>query len=448
MNNLYNKEQQIAEKALELAIELGADSARVSLNIGIQNSFSVLNDKLDRLQSANDTSLFIQLFCNGRYGSYSTNRLEISELKSFIGEAVKSTLVLSPDKFRSLPPQELYYKGGKENLEQFDPYILQMEPELKKKIAFDGCREIYGTNKKIVAVNSEYGDVLEYQYFIDSQGFKGETLQSNFSLSVECAVKGRSDSKPDGWWYESSMFYNNFSPLNVGKTALEKALKKLNAKRIASAKMGLVIDRVSASRVVSPILSALNGHSIQQKNSFLIDTLGKSIFPNKVSLIDTPHDIGMHGARYFDSEGIATKPISVIDKGIINTYFLNTYNANKLGTIPTIEGVSVPRFNLDGFAPEHRELTAEQMIPLMGRGVYVTGFNGGNCNGATGDFSFGVDGFYFENGEILYPVKELNISGNIISLWQNIAFIGNDARECTRWQIPSLSFFDVDFTGL
>ena len=212
--------------------------------------------------------------------------------------------------------------------------------------------------------------------------------------------------------------------------------------------MGMIVDKNCASRLIAPIINALNGANIQQKNSFLEGRLGEKVFSDKMYLIDTPHEYGMQGARYFDGEGIATLPTTIINKGVVNTLFINTYNARKMGLAPTVEGPSVPRFSTETYAEAYRNLTGEQMIPLVGRGVFVTGFNGGNCNGGTGDFSFGVEGFFFENGEILFPIKEMNISGNIVPLWNRLIFTGNDARACTRWQIPALAFEDIDFTGL
>lgn len=441
-------EIEAAREALAMAQRHGAQQARVSLSIGIQNSFSVLNNRLDRLQSANDHSLFIQLYIDGRYGAYSTNRLEKEELDAFIKEAAEATRLLAPDTCRQLPPKELYYRGGYKELGQFDPYILSMPPEDKKAFAFEAAAEIYGKEKKLVSVASEYGDILDYQYMIDSQGFEGDSLQSNFTISVECSVKGRGDARPEGWWYESTMQFKDFPAKGCGNKALQRALSKLGPKMVKSSRMGMIVDKNCSSRLVAPVISALNGANIQQKNSFLNGRLGEKVFSGSMHLIDTPHACGMQGARYFDGEGIATRPLAIIDKGVVNTYFLNTYNANKLGLSPTVEGPSVPRFSTETFAPAYRNLTGEQMIPLVGRGIFVTGFNGGNCNSGTGDFSFGVEGFYFENGEILFPIKEMNISGNIIPLWNRVIFIGNDARACTRWQIPALAFEDIDFTGL
>jgi PmbA protein len=165
-------------------------------------------------------------------------------------------------------------------------------------------------------------------------------------------------------------------------------------------------------------------------------------------LIDTPHIKGLSGSRYWDGDGLATKNRAIIDKGHIRTFFINTYTANKMGMQPTVESPSVPKFNLEDFPAKYRNLDAKSIIKILDKGIFVTGFNGGNCNGATGDFSYGIQGFYFENGEILFPIKEMNISGNILKLWKNIALIGNDARTCSRWMIPSLAFTDVDFTGI
>lgn len=444
----HKNEIEIAREALDMAHRHGAQGGRISLNIGIQNSFSVLENKLDRLQSANDRSLYIQLFVDGRYGAYSTNRLEKKELDTFIKEAITATRLLAPDLCRQLPAKEVCYFGEGKDLGQFDPYILAMNPADKKDFAFKAAEEIFGTNKKLVSVNSEYGDVLDYQYMVDSNGFEGDSLQSSFTISVECSVKGGGDARPEGWWYESEMQFKNFSPQGCGKRALKRALDKLGPKKIESARMGMIVDRNCASRIISPVLNALNGANIHQKNSFLMDKLGKKVFPDKMVLIDTPHVYGMPGSRYFDGEGVATHPLTIVDKGVINTYFIDTYSANKMGTQPTVESPSIPRFNLDVFPVEYRDLSGEKMIPLMGRGIFITGFNGGNCNGGTGDFSYGVEGFYFENGEILFPVKEMNITGNIISLWHNLVFVGNDARHSTRWQIPALAFEGVDFTGL
>ena len=434
--------------ALDMVMKQGAQACRITMNFGIQNSFSALDGKLENLQNANDRNLYIQIISNGRYGAYSTNRLNKEELEKFISQAMHTTSYLTPDECRTLPPKEICWFGNEDALEQYDPYIMEMPPQRKKEIAFEVMEEIYGKNKKIVSVNTEYGDMLEYQYMIDSQGFEGDSLQSNFTVSAECSVKGRGNARSEGWWYESALHYNKFNPAGCGTKALKRALDKLNPKDMEGGCMNMIVDNTCSSRVISPIFQALNGSNIQQQNSFLLNKKGEKVFSEKFTLKDNPHWRGMSGSRYFDGDGIATRPMDIIRNGVVQTYFINTYSANKMGCTPTVESASVPHFSLDEFPEDMRNLTHTEMMKIMDKGILVTGFNGGNCNGLTGDFSYGIEGFYFEGGEILFPVREMNISGNIVSLWRNLAMVGNDARTCSRWLIPSLAFENVEFTGI
>ncbi|MBQ2912172.1 MAG: TldD/PmbA family protein [Bacteroidales bacterium] len=441
-------EVESAQMALDMVMKQGAQACRITMNFGIQNSFSALDGKLENLQNANDRNLYIQIISNGRYGAYSTNRLNKEELEKFISQAMHTTSYLTPDECRTLPPKEICWFGNEDALEQYDPYIMEMPPQRKKEIAFEVMEEIYGKNKKIVSVNTEYGDMLEYQYMIDSQGFEGDSLQSNFTVSAECSVKGRGNARSEGWWYESALHYNKFNPAGCGTKALKRALDKLNPKDMEGGCMNMIVDNTCSSRVISPIFQALNGSNIQQQNSFLLNKKGEKVFSEKFTLKDNPHWRGMSGSRYFDGDGIATRPMDIIRNGVVQTYFINTYSANKMGCAPTVESASVPHFSLDEFPEDMRNLTHTEMMKIMDKGILVTGFNGGNCNGLTGDFSYGIEGFYFEGGEILFPVREMNISGNIVSLWRNLAMVGNDARTCSRWLIPSLAFENVEFTGI
>ncbi len=453
MNNKINNKLEIeaAKEALQMALANGADAARVTLNMGVQNAFSVLDGKLDRLHMSNDRSLYIQLYAKNRYGVFSTNRMDKAELEHFIKESINASALLAEDTYRTLPDKKLYYTGGldsNDTLEQFDGSILTMDPALKKEIAFEAYAEIEGKSNKLISATSEYGDYIDYQYMIDSQGFEGESLQSGYTISAECSVKGRGDARPEAWWYDSSMKFANLQYKGVGTIALERALAKLSPKKTKSGRYRMIVENSCASRLFSPIVSALNGDSIQQNNSFLLNKLGCKTFPEHLNIIDRPHLKGMNGARYFDAEGIATKDMSIIENGVVNSYFINTYYANKMGVDATIEGPSVPMFSNSGYTGQYKNLTLEQMIKEIGNAIFVTGFNGGNCNGTTGDFSYGVEGFLVKNGEILHPIREMNITGNMIDLWNSFLFSANDARKCTRWQIPSLAFEAVDFTGV
>ncbi len=439
----------LAEKSLEIALRNGCNNARITYNVNNQSSYSVRNDKLDRLHQANGSSLYLQLFVDGKYGSYSTNRTEEDDLNLFIAKAVEATRLISPDPFRGLPDINLCYKGQFPDLGQFDKTIETITPTEKSRIAYECAAEIYKTDKRIVSVNCEYGDSDEFMFIVDSNGFKGSSRQSLFTLSAECSVKGSGDSRPEGWWYESSLFLNKFNIKGVGTKAFERAVSRLNPKKLKSGIYNMVLENTVSSRMIAPLISALNGAAIQQNNSFLKDKLGKKVFSERFQLTDTPHLFGAAGSRLFDGEGIATKNMNLIENGVVNYYFINTYYSNKMGVPVTVEGPSVPSCKYSDINQGNiQDKTLKDILRNCDKGILVTGFNGGNSNTSTGDFSFGVQGFYFENGEVLHPVKEMNVTGNLINLWNNFIDAGSDPRETSRWLIPTLAFESVNFNGL
>jgi PmbA protein len=446
---MTQKDKDLARKTLEKIKSKGCENARVTLGVSTQSSYSVRNDKLDRLQQANGSSLFIQLYTGSRYGSFSTNRTEESELDKFISEAIEITKVISPDPDRTLPDKNLYFKGEERDFGQFDHNYPNIEPQEKREIAYRCAKEIYNTDPRILSVNCEFGDADERYFIIDSQGFEGVSKQTLFTLSAECSVKGEDDSRPEGWWHESSLFFDKLKSQGVAKEACRRAISRLNPKKLRSGRYNMVLENTVSSRLIAPIISALNGASIQQNNSFLKDKLGKRVFSPMFQLFDTPHKYGAYGSRLFDSEGIATKAINIIENGVVNTFFINTYYSNKLKMAPTSEGPSVPSCSLSESPDMIKESTSlSDILKSTQRGILVTGFNGGNSNSSTGDFSYGVNGFYFENGTILHPVKEMNITGNIVTLWNQIIAIGTDPRDSGRWLIPTLAFESVNFSGI
>jgi PmbA protein len=185
--------------------------------------------------------------------------------------------------------------------------------------------------------------------------------------------------------------------------------------------------------------------------SFLEDSLGEQLFPEGMTLMDLARTPGKNGSRLFDTEGTATKDAPIIDNGIVRQYFVNTYNSEKMGIPATIEDISrpclMPFIKGINLQEGEKEVSLEDILRLARNGIYVTGFNGGNCNPVTGDFSFGIEGFAFSKGKISHPVREMLITGNIMELWNNLLAAGSDARPSSRWQIPSLAFEDVVFSA-
>ena len=175
--------------------------------------------------------------------------------------------------------------------------------------------------------------------------------------------------------------------------------------------------------------------------SFLIENIGEKVVSDKLSINDDPFIPSGPGSKLFYNEGIAAKKRSIFNKGVLDTYFIDSYYANKMDVKPTGGSTSNIVFDLG-------DKDMEELIKTMKKGIFVTGFNGGNCNGTTGDFSYGIEGFLIENGERTQAVSEMNITGNMLTLWSNIEAIGNDPNLNSSWLTPSILFNDVDFSGI
>jgi PmbA protein len=185
--------------------------------------------------------------------------------------------------------------------------------------------------------------------------------------------------------------------------------------------------------------------------SFLDGSKGQKLFPDGLTICDLARTPGKSGSRLYDSEGVATADRAIIENGVVKEYFVSTYMAGKTGFEPTVEDISrpclLPFIRDKKLADGEKNVSLEDILRICGNGIYITGFNGGNCNPVTGDFSFGIEGFAFKHGRIIHPVKEMLITGNMLTLWGSLIAAGSDARTSSRWQIPTLAFNDVSFSA-
>ena len=327
---ITNENKKLAQWAMEFALKNGCQASRVSIYNGSSSSFEIRDMKMDRLQQASENSLVIHLFVDGRFGSFSTNRLDKKELESFIRNGIASTRFLAEDKARTLPDSSLYYKGGGADLQLIDPKFDSIQPDDKVTLAMNVCNEMMGKDPRIISVNSSYSDEKDFKYMVASNGFEGEASGSSFSLVASVSIKGEGDARPESYWFDSSLYYDKLIKEGLGTKALERVMRKLGQKKVASGKYQMVVDNMNSSRLLSPVIDALYGSSIQQKNSFLLDKIDQKVLGDKLTVIDEPHMVGTSGARYFDGEGVATKRMPVFENGILKTYYIDTYSANKM----------------------------------------------------------------------------------------------------------------------
>jgi len=432
--------KELAKWALQYALDNGCSDARVSVYTGTDNSYEYRDTQLDRLEQSATNGLSINLYVDSRFSTYSTNRLDKEELKTFIKQGIEATRYLAVDEFRKLPEPSRYYKGDGKGLDVYDNDIAKVSVDDKLKLLKDTVNEVYGKDPRLISVSAGWSDGTGNSYAVNSKGLECESATTYYSLSAETAMKTESDARPSSYWTDSSIFWNKLQKTGIGKTAYERTLQKLGQEKIESGVFKMLLDNTMSSRVLSPLISAIQGGAIQQKSSFLIDKIGERVLSEKVTIMDDPHIKGARGARWFDGEGVATRKMTVFDKGVLKTYYIDTYNAGKLNMPPTIQSPSILTF-------EHGSKNFDQILAALDKGIWVTGFNGGNTNATSGDFSFGIEGFLVENGKPVKPLSEMNITGNLLVLWQNLLEIGNDPRLSSSNRVPALLFDKVNFSG-
>ena len=448
-------EIQIAKDCISFALKNGADAVRVYLSKSGIDSCNILNGELDKVTHSADRSIYFYLFVDGKYGTYSTNRLIEEELQEFILNGIAMTRMLGEDPCRKLPELCRTANDAKTGREMglYDESIETCDSESRLEKAMQ--MSIFGKEQtegfSIISEECEYSESYDDSYTADSQGFEGRHSESTFSCFTEITVQAQSGDKYSGFWWDSSCKDNVLQLAECSRIALKKAASQIGPKPRKSGTYKMVVDTSVAARLVSPILTALNASSIQQKMSFLDGAIDTAVFPEELTMMDMPRDFGKNGSRLYDSEGVATVNAPIIENGVVKQYFVNTYNSLKTGISPTVEDASrpylLPFVKGRTLTDTEKEVSLKDILQLCGNGILVTGFNGGNSNPATGDFSFGIEGFAFSKGKITHPVREMLITGNLMELWNGLIAAGSDMRPSVRWQIGSLAFEKVSFSA-
>jgi PmbA protein len=430
----------LANQLIEHILKNGAQQASVSIDESRDNNIEIRDQKIDRLTESNSNSLTIRLYVDNKYSAHTTNRLKKDDLFRFADEAVAATRFLAEDKFRSLPVPELYYKGGEKDLLTFDSALDSIDTKTKIDLANEVLNEAYKKDDRIISVSSYYSDSQSNRVLVTSNGFKANSARSNLSLYVTVSVKS-GDSRPSDYWYETALFFDKLKKTDIGKKALERALKKIGPKKIKSGKYPMILENRIVANLLGPLYNALQGYSIDQKQSFLAGKKDKPVASSIMTVHDDPLIPSGPGSRLFDEEGLAAVRRPVVDEGVLRNFYIDNYYGKKLGMEPTSGSSSNVVFKLG-----NRDMKG--MVSTMKKGILVTGFNGGNCNGSTGDFSYGIEGYLVENGSIVHPVNEMNITGNMNQIWFGLVEAGNDIVEGSSFRIPSMMFEKIDFSGI
>ena len=453
---ISTNEIELARHCIKFAIDKGASAARLSLNKNVMDAYTILNGELDKVSHSADRSIYLYLFVDGRYGTFSTNRLDKAELEDFISKAIIMVKMLGEDEYRKLPSPERAAKDALTGLELGlcdDGYEnFTSEQRLERAQSMSRFHSLQPAEEyTVISEECEYAESSDDTLLIDSQGLEGRHRETSFNCFTEMTIQDNEGNRYSGYWWEASPRRAKLQTETCSQKALERAIGQIGPKARRSGRYKMVIDSTVASRLVSPVINALNASAIQQKMSFLDGSKGQKLFPDGLTICDLARTPGKSGSRLYDSEGVATADRAIIENGVVKEYFVSTYMAGKTGFEPTVEDISrpclLPFIRDKKLADGEKNVSLEDILRICGNGIYITGFNGGNCNPVTGDFSFGIEGFAFKHGRIIHPVKEMLITGNMLTLWGSLIAAGSDARTSSRWQIPTLAFDDVSFSA-
>lgn len=435
--NIIKSSKIVAQEAMDFAMKNGCDACRINISGGESTDLEVRDDTLDSLQLSTGLSMNISLYVNGRFSSISTNRLKKDEVQPFILNGIEATRMLEPDPFRVLEPSESYYQGDLPDLQMTDDGFDAISIDDKIAATRQVLGEITGKDKRIITQSGYYEDMYTYNFYLISNGFEGFVSSTSFALGATVSLLDKSN-RPEGFWSESRLLNEELLAQGIGEKTLNEALGKIGQKKIKKGFYTTVVSRNVASQLLSPLINAMKGTALQQQRSFLIDKKGQAIMPEKYSLIDNPHIIHAPASLYFNQLGVKTQPRTMIGNGVLEQYYIGHYMSKKLN----VEATSGTPSNVLLTLGDKDE---SKIISSMSTGVFITNFNGGNSNPTTGDFSYGIEGFLIETGQLTTPIAGMIVTGNMLELWRSLVETGNDPRPNMPWQLPTLVFDKLMF---
>jgi len=415
--------KQLARDMLALAREQGASDAAVEISEGGGLSVSVRKGNIETIEQNKDKGLGITVYFGQRRGNASTSDFSPASLKATVEAATNIARFTAEDDCAGLPDADLIETAPRD-LRLFYPWQIATEEAVELARRCEAAA--FAVDKRIT--NSEGASVyVQQSHFVagNSRGFLAGYPFSRHTISVApIAGKGNQMQRDD--WYTSSRDPKQLAqPEKVGRYAAERALARLNARKLSTRTCPVLFEAPLAAGLLGAFVQATSGGALYRKSTFLLDMLGKQVFPSHIQVVEDPHLIGGVGSAPFDDEGVKTVRRKVIKDGVLQGYFLSSYAARKMGMQTT--GNAGGSHNLEIVSTDTRRTDDfEGMLRKLGTGLLVTELMGQGVNYVTGDYSRGASGYWVENGVIQYPVEEITIAGNMRDMFQQIVAVGTD----------------------
>ncbi len=411
--------RQLAADTLAAARSQGASEAEANVSEGFGQTVSVRKGEIETIEHNRDKEIGVSCYVGKRSGYASTSDFSREAIASAVRKALTIAKFTAADDASGLAEPELLAREIRD-LDLYHPWDLSVDQAATmarecEEAAFALDRRI--TNSEGASISCQESQFASAM----SNGFSGAIRSSRHYVSCS-VIAGENDQMQRDDWYSSARSADELaSPSAIGDYAGRRALARLRSRKINTTRAPVIFEAPLATGLIGHFVSAVSGGSLYRKSSFLLDSLGSSVFSKIVNLREEPHLRRGHASSYFDDDGVATKARDIIKDGVVNGYFLGVYSARKLGMTSTGSAGGNQNLILRSGAQD-----LQALLGTMGRGLLVTELMGQGINLVTGDYSRGAAGYWVENGEIQFPVEEVTIAGNLSEMFKNIAAIGND----------------------
>jgi len=420
--------RQLARDMIEYATQQGATASVAEVSDGFGQAVTVRNGEVETIEYNRDKGIAVSVFLGQRRGNANTSDFSPQAVRDTVDAALSIARYTASDDCAGLPEKNMLATEFPD-LDLYHPWILNVEQAIQ--LASECEQAAFDRDKRICKSEGATVNVHEAQFIhANSLGFIGGFPTSRHSVS--CAViggKGRSMQR-DYWYSEARNAVEMLKVEEVGRIAADRALRRLKARKLGTMQVPVLYEAPVAASLIGHFVGAVSGGSLYRKSSFLLDQLGKQMFSRNIGIEDVPDIPRGLASGAFDDEGVKTQHRAIVEKGVLQGYFLGSYSARKLGMKST--GNAGGNHNL---VVQPGKLDFDGLLKKMGRGLVVTELLGQGVNHVTGDYSRGAAGFWVENGEIQYPVEEITIAGNLKDMYRHIAAVGNDvlvqgSRQC------------------
>ena len=423
MNSLFDQSAltSLAERLVAAARRAGADAADAIAERGVSQSVEVRDGTVEESERSEGDDMGLRVLVGRRQAVVSTNDFA-GDIDELAARAVAMARVAPEDKFAGLADPTLLMKTIPD-LDLLDPQLPSVaELEARARAAEAAGLAVKGVTKSGGAsASAGIGGMV----LVTSTGFSGAYLGSRHGISMQ-AIAGEGTGMEQDYDFSSALHAGDLkAPAEIGRTAGERAVRRINPRKTATRRVPVVFDPRIAGSLVGHLASAINGSAIARKTSFLKDRLGERIFAPGIRIIDDP--LRRRGLRShpFDAEGVAGERRALIDDGTLTTWILDCTTARELGLKTTghaQRGVSsTPSPSASNLHLEPGRASPTELIADIDEGLYVTDLIGMGANMVTGDYSRGCSGLWIERGELTHPVSEITIAGHLNDIFRTLA---------------------------